>query len=155
WRGPTTTRADRGVSVNRPLLHVVLGTLALVLGALLGLTWPAGAAYAITVTTTADEFSDPGPGTGCSFPAAGQAFNTNAAFGGCTFEGFGISFAPSTNGIPIQVGAVATVTREISIVGNGANQTIIDGGGVTSILDLQVPSGSPYLANVRDITFQN
>jgi CSLREA domain-containing protein len=40
-------------------------------------------AATITVTTTADEFTDPGPGAGCSLREAVRASNTSAAFGGC------------------------------------------------------------------------
>jgi CSLREA domain-containing protein len=58
------------------------------IGALLGLllallpTTPARAAT-ITVTTTADEHTNPGPETGCSLREAVTASNTDAAFGGC------------------------------------------------------------------------
>lgn len=45
--------------------------------------------YVITVTTTADEYTDPGPGTGCSLREAVEVANNATAtdpfsFGGCT-----------------------------------------------------------------------
>lgn len=51
---------------------------------------PASLAATIIVTTTVDEFANPGPGTGCSLREAIQAANTNANFGGCLGTGFGV-----------------------------------------------------------------
>src|ERR1044072_6852907 len=69
-------RATRGVG-----LAVIVCALAL----------PCGAqAFDNVVTTTVDEFADPGPGTGCSLREAIHAANVDdTSFGGCNATNIG------------------------------------------------------------------
>jgi CSLREA domain-containing protein len=60
----------------------VLVTVAL-LAALLPAASAVQAASPILVTSTTDEYNDPGPGTGCSLREAIKAANSDMAFGGC------------------------------------------------------------------------
>ena len=57
--------------------------LVVVIGAL-GVGAAPASADTIAVTTSTDEFADPGPGAGCSLREAVQTANTDANFGGCT-----------------------------------------------------------------------
>src|SRR5262245_42494511 len=60
------------------------GAASAVGGALLLVASPAAA---ITVDTTADEFDNVDPLTGCSLREAVEAVNTGADFGGCVYDG--------------------------------------------------------------------
>ena len=100
---------------------------------------PASAQGTINVTTTLDEFSDPGPDTGCSLREAVEAISTGASYGGCDNS--------SGNADTIQLQAATyTLTRlalgnnywndtgslyiydvSVTIRGAGASQTVIEG----------------------------
>ena len=105
-----------------------------ILATVLGPASPAGAAT-ISVTTTVDEFADPGPGIGCSLREGIQAANMNTDFGGCTGATAGpdtISLAAGT--YPLTLGAAGEdanaegdldVSSEITIDPTGV--VVIDG----------------------------
>jgi CSLREA domain-containing protein len=126
---------------------------------------PTAAAATISVTTTVDEFDDPGPGTGCSLREAVQAANTNAAFGGCA-AGSGAGDGADTIVVPA---GTYTLTRtgadessnvtgdldiheNVSIVGSGAVTTIIDGNRADRIF--HTPS-SFRTWNISGMTLQH
>ena len=137
--------------------------LALVVGVagLLALRPAPVRAASIVVTTTADEF---GTGAGCSLREAIQAVNTGAAFGGCP-AGTGndtITFGVNGTFTLALVGqnddANATgdldITRPVSIVGNGATNTIIDGNGTDAVFDTYAaPAGT--VVNLSALTIQH
>src|ERR1044072_4539648 len=110
---------------------------ALVLGVVLAaLTWlmsdvPAMAAT-IQVTTSADEN---GTGAACSLREAIQAATTDGAFGGCPAGDAGtdkIPFASVTTDTPIVVTSAITIATDVQLVGNGVQQTRIDGNSGNS-----------------------
>jgi CSLREA domain-containing protein len=139
-----------------PRLVVVLLTAVFLTAAqALGPIAPAGAAP-IGVTTTADEFTDPGPGAGCSLREAIRAANTDAAYGGCP-AGSGadsISLGAATYTLS-RVGALenATATGDLDIVqdlaiqGQSSATTTINGGGVDRVFHVDPTFGgaSPSL----------
>jgi CSLREA domain-containing protein len=98
-------------------------------------------AATITVTTTVDELTDPGPGTGCSLREAIQAANTDTAFGGCP-AGSGTDVITLPAGIYIltiggvddtNAGGDLDILTSLTINGAGLSNTIINGnGGVTT-----------------------
>jgi len=114
---------------------------------------PALADGGISVTTTDDEYSDPGPGDGCSLREAIQSANDDSDFGGCARSGT----APYTITVPA---AIYTLTipstnendnadgdldlqASMTIEGAGAGQTIIQAGpdassGIDRIFDVRV-----------------
>lgn len=120
---------------------------------------PALPAYAatITVTTTADEFSNPGPGSGCSLREAVQAANTNAAFGGCPAgSGADTINVPAGAYTLTRTGAQEdlNVTGDLdiraatTIVGAGAANTILDGNQIDRLFHVLDGSGSFTLSGV-------
>ena len=123
------------------------GVWAVLLVVLIACFGPALPAYAatITVTTTVDEFSNPGPGSGCSLREAVQSANTNVAFGGCS-AGSGadtINLPPGTYTLT-RTGANGTVTiRQSTVSGNTASSR---GGGVWH-------DGSSGILTANDSTF--
>ena len=88
----------------------------------------------IIVTTTADEWTDPGPGTGCALREAIRAAGNHASFGGsCTYSGSGeitISWCLPVH-IPSQ--GMTWLVTDVTINGVGWNATIIDGNNHTRI----------------------
>jgi CSLREA domain-containing protein len=108
------------------LLGLTLATVAYVL--LVAPAW----AVTIQVTTSADEN---GTNAGhCSLREAVQSANINLPVGGCLAGEASvrdrIELAASTNGNAILLNAgTISVTSDVEIVGNGATQTIVDGGG--------------------------
>jgi len=120
----------------------------LAIPALLLLPVPQAAAATIEVTTTTDEFADPGPGTGCSLREAVRAANIDAAFGGCP-AGMGadtivLGAATYTLTLPGTMdNTTATgdldVLADLTILGQGA--TVIDGGGLDRVLHVDPVAG--------------
>ncbi|MGH2685366.1 MAG: CSLREA domain-containing protein, partial [Actinomycetota bacterium] len=109
--------------------------------AVFGLTGirPAAAAT-ITVTTTTDEYSDPGPGTGCSLREAIRAASSDVAFGGCPAGSGGDTIVlPAGTYLLAIGGANENLTAEgdldifndpLTIQGAAAATTVIDGSGM-------------------------
>jgi trimeric autotransporter adhesin len=129
----------------------------------LGPLQPVGAAT-IGVTTTADEFSDPGPGAGCSLREAIRAANTDAAYGGCS-AGSGadtILLGAATytlNRAGALENATATgdldVLQDVAIQGQDSAATTINGGGVDRVFHVDPTFGgaSPSLT-ISDLTIR-
>ena len=118
--------------------------LTLVAHASVLLVSPAWAA-AIQVTTTGDE-NGSNPGV-CSLREAIQSANLNLPVGGCAAgEATAtdrITFASNNNGSAILLSAgTLSTTSDLEIVGNGASQTVVDGGGTTQ----------PFLVSVGAVT---
>ncbi|MGH2684228.1 MAG: CSLREA domain-containing protein, partial [Actinomycetota bacterium] len=103
---------------------------------------PPASALAITVTTTTDEFSDPGPGDGCALREAIRAANGNSTYGGCTTGASGedtISLSAGTYELTIgkpsatEEDAAATgdldLVEDVVIQGPIAGEAVIDGSG--------------------------
>ncbi len=139
---------------------------ALVAGAIaagtLGFSRSAQAAT-ITVNTTADEYNT---GPACSLREAIRAANTDAAFGGCPAGSGADMIAFSVNGTflitinpgPDENGDAAgdfDLLTDITIQGNGAANTIVDGGSADRVFDI-APTGGPALTVVLSgLTIQN
>ncbi|MGH2674314.1 MAG: choice-of-anchor Q domain-containing protein [Actinomycetota bacterium] len=123
---------------------------ALPIAALLLLPATPAAAAMIEVTTTADEFADPGPGTGCSLREAVRAANSDTAYGGCP-AGDGsdtIVVGVGTYGLTLPgtlEDAAATgdldILEDVTITGDGAVSTTIDGGGLEHVLHVDPNPG--------------
>jgi CSLREA domain-containing protein len=140
--------------------HKSIGQLLLIPAAfLLTLTFvllrpsPALADGGISVTTTDDEYSDAGPGNGCSLREAIQSANDDKDFGGCTRSGT----APYTITVPAAIYTLTITSTDendnvdgdldlrasMTIEGAGAGQTIIQAGpdpssGIDRIFDVFV-----------------
>jgi CSLREA domain-containing protein len=65
-----------------PLFKALL--LTVFVGSLSGFTPSRAPGMTINVTTFLDEYTDPGPGTGCSLREAITAANSDATYGGCS-----------------------------------------------------------------------
>ncbi|HEX3035768.1 MAG TPA: choice-of-anchor Q domain-containing protein [Thermodesulfobacteriota bacterium] len=116
----------------------------MVLAVLAALPVLTGQAAVITVDTTDDEFND---GTDCSLREAIQAANTNADFGGCVGAG---SYGTDTINLDAATytltlagageNANATgdldITSNMTIEGQGAHMTTIDGNGIDRVFDI-------------------
>ncbi len=120
------------------------------------------AAATISVTTAADEFADPGPGTGCSLREAVRAANSDAAYGGCPAGNGADTIILGAAGYTLtrpgtMENATATgdldVLQDLTITGQGSAATTIDGGGLDRVLHVDVAFGGagPDLA-VSDLT---
>lgn len=96
----------------------------------------------ITVTTTADEWTNPGPETGCALREALRAAGTHASFGGCTYSGSGAVTIILPAGNYVLTGNNLVVESNITINGGGQNTTIIDGNNHTQIFWLNGASNS-------------
>ncbi len=105
----------------------------------------------IIVTTTADEWTDPGPETGCALREAIRAAGNHASFGGCTFSGSGEITIVVPAGTYTLTGYDLVVTTDVTINGVGWNATIIDGNNHTRIFYLNGSSG----LTLNDMTLKN
>ena len=149
---------------SRRLFAATLVCATLVAGAL-SFARPAYAA-GITVTTTADEYDTAGTGTGCSLREAIQAANTNAAFGGCAAGSGADTITFDVNGTfqitrsPGQdensnVNGDFDLTSDITISGNGAANTVIDGGSADRVFDVAPLGGASFTIELSGLTIQN
>ncbi len=122
------------------------------------LSLPSSAVAAtITVDTQADEWNT---GAGCSLREAVQAANTDTAFGGCTAgTGNDVILVPSGTYVLSLAGAGedsnATgdldLGSNLEIVGAGAGDTVVDGGGIDRVF--HVLPGSTV--GVHNLTVEN
>jgi len=134
---------------------------ALTLLALLLLSVSASAAISIQVNTTGDEYGN--DLFGCSLREALHAMAIQANFGGC---GLGNAVGVNTIVVPAGVyslslprvqgnlpaGGPLYVSSATVIAGAGAGKTIIDGGGIDDVLDVEHSSGTVTLS---DLTVRN
>lgn len=118
----------------------------------------------IAVTTTTDERSDPGPGTGCSLREAIQSVNNAVNYGGCSNTGAAYGTSDTIN-IPSGTYAIAIATTNedlnvngdydinasVAIVGAGAVATIIDGGAIDRVFHII----GAITASFSGVTIQN
>lgn len=123
----------------------------------------AAQAATITVNTTSDEFNT---GPGCSLREAIRAANNDVAFGGCsagsgpdtiTFNVNGIFLITITPGPDENADAAGDfdLLSDITIQGNGAANTIVDGGSADRVFDI-APFGGPQPTIVLSgLTIQN
>ncbi|MGH2686109.1 MAG: choice-of-anchor Q domain-containing protein [Actinomycetota bacterium] len=92
---------------------------------------PTAQAATITVTTTVDEYDNPGPGTGCSLREAITAANDDSTYGGCTAGSgddditLGASLYQLTTGGGGEDSGDLNVSENLTIAGAGANATTI------------------------------
>jgi CSLREA domain-containing protein len=120
----------------------------------------------ITVTTTADELNSDGD---CSLREAIQAANTDAAVDACP-AGSGadtITFDAATDGTPIVLtGAAADDANasgdldilnggDLTIQGNGAANTVIDGGGIDRVFHVCPGGGCAGAVTLSGVTVRN
>jgi CSLREA domain-containing protein len=160
-------------STKRPYLSFVPVRLGLVL-ALLAMALsvqpaPVARAATITVTTTSDELNSDGD---CSLREAIQAANTNAAVDHCTAGQATphldtITFAAVTNGIPIVLAGAAGENAntsgdldvldsgDLTIQGNGAANTIVDGGGSDRVFHICPGGGCDNDVTISGVTIRN
>lgn len=120
------------------------------IAALLLLPATPAAAATIEVTTTDDEFADPGPGSGCSLREAVRAANADVPYGGCP-AGDGsdtIVLGAGTYGLTLpgtlEDAAAAgdlDILEDVTITGAGAASTTIDGGGLEHVLHVDPNPG--------------
>jgi CSLREA domain-containing protein len=100
---------------------------------------PAASADPTEVTTTVDEFDDPGPGMGCSLREAIQAANTNRAFGGCPLGddayGNAIGVPPGTYNLTIPGPNPTNAAGDLNVIDNYL------GIYATSVYDVNAPVG--------------
>lgn len=130
-------------------MRIALG-IALVLFHALSIVSPARAA-AFVVNATSDE-SDRNPGNGtcatqwsqCTLRAAIEEANATAAFDT-------ITFAASINGTPINVNSTLRITQPISITGNGASNTVVQGADAAGTVKFSIFTidAGVSLANLR------
>lgn len=132
---------------NRNILLAALFALPLLF--IMFFVVPKASAATITVDTTATEFSDPGPGTGCSLMEAIEAANTDATYGGC-----GAGSGPDTITVPAGTyttnGSMPYITDELELLGDEAGGTIIEGFGVSFGIN-----GDNLNYSLRNLTIQN
>jgi fibronectin-binding autotransporter adhesin len=156
--------------IKQPSLSPAVVRLGLAL-ALLGLaSWSlpihASPTATITVSTTADELNSDGD---CSLREAIQAANTDAAVDACA-AGSGadtIVFDAATDGTPIVLTGApeedANASGDLDILdggdltiqGNGAGITIVDGGGIDRIFHVCPAGGCDNAVTVSGLTIQN
>jgi CSLREA domain-containing protein len=120
----------------------------------------AGAGVTVTVTTTADEF---GAGSACSLREALYAVSHAMPFGGCALAGglfdsinlpagpYAISRAPIM-GNPAAGGAFY-IASSVVVNGAGADKTILDGGLIDRVLDIEPSNGSSV--DLRGLALRN
>jgi len=99
-----------------------------------------------TVTTTADQ-----PGTSCGLPCSlRQAVEAANASGGSNVIVFAVNGTFS-----LTVGSSLHVTgapsQSVTLIGNGADSTVLDGGGITRVLDID----SGATVTVASLTIQH
>lgn len=93
-------------------------------------------AATINVTVTADEDSEPVPGTGCSLYEAFRAVDTQAAYGGC------IAGNGTNDTIVVPSGTYQMINNDLSlsssanIIGETNGTTIIEGDGNETVIAL-------------------
>jgi CSLREA domain-containing protein len=116
---------------------------------------PMALAGTINVTTQVDEFSDPGPGAGCSLREAIQAANTDSPFGGCTGATAGtdtINVPAGTYTLTGAAGEDANVSGDLDIDSpvtlDPTGVVVIDGGLVDRVLDI-LPGAGLTAADLR------
>jgi len=141
------------------IVRVCRGIAAL---ALLCLSFGAHAALHVSVTTSADEF---GAGAGCSLREALYAIGHASAFGGCTL-GSGlfvdsISVPAGTytiTRVPVmgnqEAGGAFYVSKQVFISGAGAGKTILDGGLIDRVLDIE-PAANGASVSVYSLSIRN
>jgi CSLREA domain-containing protein len=155
---------------KRPCLSPAVVRLGLAL-VLLGLaSWPlpthATPAATITVTTIADELNSDGD---CSLREAIQAANTDAAVDACA-AGSGadtITFDAATDGMPIVLTGPAAEDAnasgdldildggDLTVQGNGAGSTIVDGGGIDRVFHVCPGGGCANTVTLNRLTVRN
>jgi CSLREA domain-containing protein len=125
-----------------PLFKALL--LTVFVGSLSGFTPSRAPGMTINVTTFLDEYTDPGPGTGCSLREAITAANSDATYGGC-------SAGAGTDTIMLPAG-----TYTLSRSGTGENGNVTGDLDINSPLTLQGTSMDTTLvdANHIDSAFQ-
>lgn len=121
----------------------------------------ARAAIHIDVTTTADEF---GSGTGCSFREALYAVAHATAFGGCALGNslFGNSITLPAGIYTInraingnaESGGAFYVSVPVFIGGAGAGKTILDGGSLDRVMDIE-PAAIGASVSVYSLSIRN
>ncbi len=140
---------------GRKAIPVVL----LALAALLNAT-PARAAT-ISVTTTADES---GTGPACSLREAIRSANTDTAVGGCPAGSGADAITIPAGTYPLTVGpagddAATTgdldVTADTSLLGAGANATIVDGQALDRVFHIDPASSGLVKVSMSDLTVRN
>ncbi len=141
---------------------------ALVLAVVVGVLGFAPSAWAasITVTTTADEYDTAGSGAGCSLREAITSANNDAQFGGCA-AGSGAdvinfavngTFAITRNPGPDENSNVSgdfDLLSNVTISGNGAGVTIIDGLSADRVLDAAPLGGAAITVGLSGVTIRN
>lgn len=108
-------------------------------------------AATITVTTTTDEFSDPGPGTGCSFDEAIVAANNNTSYGGCDAGDDNDDTIIVPAGTYSSYDASASIDRSVTILGDEAGGTVFE----SLVSRIRITVGSNSDITVQDISVQN
>jgi CSLREA domain-containing protein len=133
-------------------------TVGLVVTGSLALAPPAEAAT-INVTTTADEYLDPGPETGCALREAIQAANTDAPFGGCS-AGNGpdtINVPAGTYALSIPGSEDANAQGDLDVSSNvtidPTGTVVIDGADLDRVF--QVSGGVSTALSISDLTIRN
>ncbi len=148
-----------------------LFVVATLLGAVVNLAAPPPVAHAATiaVNTSDDELNSDGD---CSLREAIQAANTNAAVSGCAAGQAApnldtITFAAATNGNPIVLAGAADEDAnasgdldildggDLTIQGNGAANTIIDGGGIDRVFHICPGGGCANTVTFDGVTIRN
>jgi CSLREA domain-containing protein len=109
----------------------------------------------INVTTTADEFTNPGPETGCSLREAIRSANDDINFGGCT----GATPGHDTINVPAgtylitrapdgTAGGDLDIEEDVTIAGAGAPTTVIDGNQLDRVMDIPFAGFSVTISGV-------
>ncbi len=145
------------MDIIRKFLKPFLLVGAVVLGVLLTGQSQLSHAATITVNTTDDELNSDGD---CSLREAIQAANTNGAVDACT-AGSGIdtvvvpagTYILSIAGSSEEVNATGDldITTSLTLNGNGASTTIIDGAGLDRVFDIH----SGVTVNISGVTIRN
>ena len=160
------------VDLNRgTILRIVLIISLIMVFLLVIMGWPlsiqAKTEATIIVTTPLDELNDNGK---CSLREAIEAANTNTAVDDCQAGSSGpdtIIFATKLNNMPIVLSGAADDDKNktgdldihdggnLTILGNDAKVTIIDGGGIDRVFHVCPGGGCKIVVTFRELTIQN